>query len=621
MKRIFTFFSILIMLQTVALPQSNRSSRKNAADNKKKAEEIMVNSDYYCGESGNCKDVRKADDKAMKSLLKNISNDKSLQPIYFVDSDDENEQHERLLETFMVVLKDKSENIVLEDAPGTSQCFRYIKKSDFAKVCKQRENKILEYIRKAISAEQQLNIGESLRYYYWALMLCHSHPDGENLEYFDPDNEYETSMYRWVLERTEKLLSEIKIMPRKPKNANGNEFVCGVYVNGEEVNGVEFSYNNGSGTVAATVDNGLCCVKLEHSDIDNIDVFIDLENINAAKFFDPEVHSIMRELNEQIDFPSAKKVVDVKKLKPEKIVVEEIRKDNIIITDEIRKADAFLETVSTQEEDYTKIMKTIEKAIYQRKPEMVRDMFTDNGFTMFRAMLDSGNGRIIGTPKYKFLDFNNIVICRSIPMQFDFGSKVSFLRQVAFRIEKDTKKVESIAFMLNNITESQILSKDKWLDEAKLTLIDFLEDYQTAYALKRREYLNNIFSDDALIIVGSVLNKTRKSDNVKMKEEVRVKYDTLSKGDFIMRLNKTFDNNEFVSLNFSETTFNTVNNINNVIGVEVKQEYLSSTYGDVGYLFLMVDLRGDLPVIHVRTWQPKETPVDDKINANAFRFE
>ena len=99
-----------------------------------------------------------------------------------------------------------------------------------------------------------------------------------------------------------------------------------------------------------------------------------------------------------------------------------------------------------------------------------------------------------------------------------------------------------------------------------------------------------------------------------------MKYDTLSKGQYLARLNNVFDNNEFVNLNFTTTKFNTVNGKNNVIGVQLRQEYFSSSYSDVGYLFLMVDLRGAMPVIHVRTWQPNETPVDELIDNTSFNL-
>ena len=206
-------------------------------------------------------------------------------------------------------------------------------------------------------------------------------------------------------------------------------------------------------------------------------------------------------------------------------------------------------------------------------------------------------------------------------MRFDFSHNVSFLRDIVFRFDPKTKKVKSIAFRNSDITESQIFNKELWSKDARLTLINFLEDYQTAYALQRKDYLQQVYSESALIVVGSVLKETKKSDNFRMKQEVKIKYDTLSKSQYLTRLNRVFDNNEFVNLSFSNTNFNTVSGKQNVIGVQLRQEYFSSSYSDVGYLFLMVDLRDKLPVIHVRTWQPNETPVNELIDNTSFIFQ
>ncbi len=311
------------------------------------------------------------------------------------------------------------------------------------------------------------------------------------------------------------------------------------------------------------------------------------------------------------DFNKAKKVKDIAEMKT--------YSQNYLET--MEKSESFVESVTAPEQPYTKLTKSIEKAITNHNAESVRSLFTNDGYQMFQSMLASGNCKIIATPSYKFLEFNDVVLCRSIPLRFDFNGNASLIRNLSLRINKESGLVESIAFQLTDIAESDILSKDKWSQEAKLTLLNFLEDYQTAYALKRRDYLNQIFSDNALIIIGSVFRESKKSDMLSMRDEVKVKYDTLSKSQFITRLNRIFDNNEFVNLKLADTQFNTVNGKKDVIGVEVKQEYLSSTYGDIGYLFLMVDLRGEKPLIHVRTWQPKETPVDEKINAHSFIFE
>ena len=68
-----------------------------------------------------------------------------------------------------------------------------------------------------------------------------------------------------------------------------------------------------------------------------------------------------------------------------------------------------------------------------------------------------------------------------------------------------------------------------------------------------------------------------------------------------------FTNNDYVNIRFLDTDFAQHNSGIELYGIRVKQEYTSSNYGDMGYLFLMVDLREDLPVIHVRTWEPETT--------------
>jgi hypothetical protein len=47
-----------------------------------------------------------------------------------------------------------------------------------------------------------------------------------------------------------------------------------------------------------------------------------------------------------------------------------------------------------------------------------------------------------------------------------------------------------------------ILKYESWSEYSRVTIINFIENYKTAYALKRLDYIESIFSDNALIIVG-----------------------------------------------------------------------------------------------------------------------
>ena len=56
-----------------------------------------------------------------------------------------------------------------------------------------------------------------------------------------------------------------------------------------------------------------------------------------------------------------------------------------------------------------------------------------------------------------------------------------------------------------------------------------------------------------------------------------------------------------------------------VYGIQIQQDWNSSTYGDRGYLFLVLDMNdADTTRIHVRTWQPHPDPVDGLFDLSKF---
>lgn len=276
---------------------------------------------------------------------------------------------------------------------------------------------------------------------------------------------------------------------------------------------------------------------------------------------------------------------------------------------------------AVESNEYLAKMTRIEKALRNGNIAEARDCFSKEGYNMLDTLSNYGDMTVIGKPDYRFLKYKDEVICRSILMQFDFRNTVGFSQEVVFRFDTINKVVTSLAFRLSDQAERDIISKTKWPEESRLVLVNFLEDYQTAYALKRHRYLESIYSDDALIIVGRMVKKTEIPDRMTLKltaEEAELKkYD---KDTYMKNLAMCFGNNEYIRLRFTETEFTKANNTKDVYGVRVRQEYFSSSYGDVGYLFLLVDLRGSSPLIHVRAWQPDKVDLDKLMNMSDVRF-
>ena len=172
---------------------------------------------------------------------------------------------------------------------------------------------------------------------------------------------------------------------------------------------------------------------------------------------------------------------------------------------------------------------------------------------------------------------------------------------VDFRIALEKEKY------IKTFEQAQTL-QDKQLLEI---VMDFVENYRTAYNRKDINYIDKVFSDNALIIVGSVLEqRAALPDNMglsKLSSNKDVSYSRLNKSQYIRNLRSCFIKNKFVRVEFADFKVQRHPVKDFVFGVQMHQKWRSSTYNDDGYLFLIVDLRDiEEPLIWVRTWQPEK---------------
>ena len=142
--------------------------------------------------------------------------------------------------------------------------------------------------------------------------------------------------------------------------------------------------------------------------------------------------------------------------------------------------------------------------------------------------------------------------------------------------------------------------------------MNFLENYQTAYALKRLDYISSIFDDDAVIITGTVIHVPAKRledmQGMVFAQDI-IKYNRHTKDTYLKHLKKSFDSKEYINLRFSSNDVRKLGKGGELYAIQISQEYYSSNYGDKGYLFLMVDINDPKnPIIKVRTWQPEKDP-------------
>lgn len=151
-------------------------------------------------------------------------------------------------------------------------------------------------------------------------------------------------------------------------------------------------------------------------------------------------------------------------------------------------------------------------------------------------------------------------------------------------------------------------------------ILDYVEQFRTAYNQKDINFLNQVFSDDALIITGKVITTKHAEGFTSQK----IQYNKQSKEQYIRNLRGVFQRNSYIKVTFDdiEVMRHPVNP--NFYGVTLLQGWTSGKYHDDGYLFLLWDFSDEnAPQIHVRTWQPdkiggKPLPKDEVFTLDDF---
>jgi len=140
--------------------------------------------------------------------------------------------------------------------------------------------------------------------------------------------------------------------------------------------------------------------------------------------------------------------------------------------------------------------------------------------------------------------------------------------------------------------------------ERRTTILSFVENYRSFYDEKDLRSIDRVFSDEAIIITGTVpLQRNVTNDMGTWREQI--KYKVQNKPQYLSSLKANFNRNKYIKVTFSDVEVVRHPANPNYYGVTLHQHWKSSTYEDDGYLLLIWEFRdGEDPIIHYRTWQP-----------------
>jgi len=578
---------MLRLLSTIALLLVLVSANSQTAD------EIMESREYLWGK-GNGVTLEEADQHALNMLVNQLSvHVESKFVLETSEKEDEqfSEHVHSIINSYSNATLTNTERIVIQ-RPPEAIVLRYIKRSDTDKIFTKRRIKIKEFCNYADLAIEESRISDAIKYYYWAFILLQSHPEKDEITYTD-NNGNNRLLYAWLPQIIKSVLSNISVQIKdKESNETSSIYTLWFTYKGNPIQKMSYSYWTGQdNTNLIDARNGLGIAEYygaSAKDLDRIELNIEYMFTNES-VYDKELHTVLSRIS---PVPFAEAYIN--------IPVKEIAED-ITIEKENDASDNISEIHNIEE--YKDIMMPVIQAVTSKNYSLVKDNFTEQGFEIFNDLIKYGNARIVQEPNYRAMQIDNRVAVRGIPMLFSFKSNnKQFVEDVVFYFDENMK-ICDLSFSLSQTALNDVWSKEQWPEEDRLVIVDFLEHYKTAYALERLDYIESIFSDDALIIVGNyTVNKNPENP---YKNNRIIEYNRFSKQEYLERLKLLFNSKEYVNIQFEQSTIRTGAK-DHVYGIEIKQNYYSSNYGDEGYLFLLVDLQDSTkPVIHVRTWQPE----------------
>ena len=157
-------------------------------------------------------------------------------------------------------------------------------------------------------------------------------------------------------------------------------------------------------------------------------------------------------------------------------------------------------------------------------------------------------------------------------------------------------------------------------------ILKFVEDFRNYYIEKDITSLRQIYSDDALIITGKVTYTRKEEGDFSAKIKKKTTYLVQDKEGYLNNLAALFRNNRYIDVQFEDIMISPSNSdaMPNYYGVNLVQHWKSKNkagkvYEDTGYLFLLWDFNEEPPVVHVRAWQPQDTPDEDLITIDDAR--
>ena len=281
---------------------------------------------------------------------------------------------------------------------------------------------------------------------------------------------------------------------------------------------------------------------------------------------------------------------------------------NLVITDGIR-SEKLKQTIEKNVSDFLSACNTA--VITDRKPVLNKQTTTNDARKRFISIWENSPiGCSVSTLERKCLirPAGGYQI-RDIPITMFEAPEQEQNQEIIINLTVDGR-IDDVFIPITQYTD--LLSANEETEDIylRIMVLDFVENFRTAYNRKDANFIESVFSNNAVIIVGKEIKQKPNSDTGLRTSlsAAQFEYQVKNKQQYITALRNVFRLSKYIHVDFDEITVLQHENYPKVYGVTLKQVWDSSILkNDIGYVFLLIDFRDvDKPLIHVRTWQPEE---------------
>lgn len=560
---------------------------------------IKRNSSYLYGEGGGVT-LQAAKEAALADLIQKISvtvhsdftsKERELNQDGNVTSDAE---YQSIIRSYSTATLTNVKTIVLKPEPDAS-VFLYIAKSEIDRIFESRVAKAKEFVGNADEALKNGQIDDALRYYYWSYCLVKSLRYPNEAKIFVDGQE--RSLLAWLPTRIDDVMGKVKVQSRRTAD---NTYEITATYDGRPVRSMDYTYFDGvDNSPVYSILDGKGLVELRPGmAMDAVQLKLEYEFRGLSRN-DSEVEAVVGAMKPAVYRRAYHRVALDGAASPAESTSTDVNgsmQSPLALTD--------MGTLGTA------VMKPVMQALRSGSIEQCRKKFTADGWEEFSKLMGYGKVTLMDDIHLDYFADGDCVVCRGLPVSCRFNRGRVFNEKLSFYIDSNSKQITHVAMGLGREAMNDVvLGHLDWSEKSRTRIVGFLEDYRTAYATKNLEYLDKVFDDNAVIVLGKRLQVAPQLNKEGYMNNHRVQFTQLTKREFLRNLRRQFQSKDYINLHFSQNRIYQLQKGEERYGIEIKQDYYSSNYGDTGYLTLIFDLTNpDQPVIHVRTWQEQPDP-------------